>query len=330
MPLVWLVLLTGVLWASDGQATVYYQTSLENVACNHEINDESVDGKVWDTAQNGGPGAAFPFAVVRCTLTPPTGAGTKYLEILTKCTTGTNGSGRCSTTNNETFVSMSAFTDVSGIGHTIVSGRTYYLGAFVRYDRVAGLDSYLDTGAPNNWDKTLEFRGNAFRWGLGVGWPQGNYTATNGKYTFDLWCADTGFVGCQVSGNADHKLQNDNGYSSSNPFLADYGRWYAVVIKVTANTTTAGSAELFINGTRIINRQTQVTYTSGGTITDIEMWGTLNQADYDRPPSLIYMDRIIMTDTLSDLTAAGLMSDPEAGGDTTPPSAPTSVFISKR
>ena len=300
--------------ASPSYATIYYQTSFENTACNHEINDESIDGTLWDTGQNSGAGASFPFPVVRCSLTPPSGAGTKYVEVLTKCPGGNDGGGRCAAPNNETTVSMSAFVDITGPGHTIVSGRTYYLGAFMRYDKVSNVNQFPGSGAPNNWDKTLEYRGNVFRWGIGVGWPQGNYTATAGKYTFDLWCADTGFTGCQVGGNADHKVQNDNGYSSSTPFLADYGKWYAVVMKVTADTTTAGSAELYVNGVRIINKTTQVTYNSGGTITDIELWGTLSQADYDRPISTILMDRILMTDTLSDLTNAGLMSDPEAGG----------------
>lgn len=303
-----------VLWTSPAWATVYYETSFENVSLNHEINDENVDGGLWDTGQNAGAGASFPFPVVRNTVTTP--AGTKYVEILTKCPGGHDVNGRCAATNNEANVSMSAFVDITEPSptHNIVDGRVYYLGAFMRYDRVSSRDHWQDTGTPNNWDKTLEYRGSNFRWGVGVGWPQGNYTATNGKYTFDLWCADTAFTGCQVGGNADHKVQNDSGYSASTPFLADYGKWYAVVMKVTASTTTSGVAELYINGTRIINKTSQVTYTSGGTISDIELWGTLSQADYDRPISLIMMDHILMTDSLTDIQNAGLMSDPEAGG----------------
>lgn len=307
-----ILLLAWLLMGSTAQATTYYDADFEGFSAGHEINDETVEGELWDTGQNSGAGASFPFPFVRSTVTTPN--GTKYVEILTKCPGGNNGSGRCAAANNETTVSISAFVDITGPGTSIVNGRTYYLGAFMRYDRVSSNDQWDDTGTPNNWDKTLEFRGSGTRWGIGVGWPQGNYTATNGKYTFDLWCADTGFTGCQTGGNPDHKLQNDNGYSASTPFLADYGKWYAVVMKVTASTTTSGVAELYINGTRIINKTSQVTYTSGGTISDIELWGTLSQADYDRPISLIMMDHILMTDSLTDIQNAGLMSDPEAGG----------------
>jgi hypothetical protein len=318
-----------IVWVIPAEATIYYQTSLESVACNHEISDDSIDGEVWDTAQNGGPGAAFPFPVVRCTLTPPVGAGTKYVEILTKCTTGYTGAGRCTSSGNEDLVSISAFTDIGIPAHNIVDGRTYYLGAFVRYDRINGRDVWLDSGTPNSWDKTLEFRGRNFRWGIGVGAPQGNYTMTDHKFTFDLWCADTGFTGCQTGGNADHKLQNDNGYDAGTPFLADYERWYAVVIKVTASTSMSGVAELFVNGIRTTNRTSQVTYTSGGTITDIEMWGTIGQAEYATPAHYIFMDRILMSDSLTDMQSAGLMRDPNqsASSDITPPASPTNLRV---
>lgn len=318
------------LWAPEVVAGVIYESSLENVACDHQINDENINGSLWDTGQNSAGGSAFPFPYVRCDIATP--AGSRYLQVNTICNVGYDANGRCNAASypenvRENYVSTSAFIDVLIPSTPIVAGRTYYLGAFMRYQKVAGRDHWIETG--NSWDKTLEFRGDGSpqtRWIIGVGSINGTYALNDGEFTFDIGCADTAFPGCQTSGNPDHKVQNDNGYGPSNPFRATYGRWYAVVMAVTMQTNATGIAQLYVNGTRILNRTTQVTYPAGTSIDHVEMYGTLSQTDYLRPESIVQMDNIILTDSLTDITNRGLMTDPQMP-DTTAPAVPRNLSV---
>lgn len=103
---------------------------------------------------------------------------------------------------------------------------------------------------------------------------------------------------------------------------------------ITLSTNSAvGNAKLYINGVAVTdcNGQTAATGTSSTTaFGDLSLHGTIAQPGYDAPPHYRRVDNMILATSLTDVQNAGLMSDPEAGGDTTPPAAPTSVFISKR
>lgn len=309
----------GLLWQSSANAAILYETSFENETCDIAVpNAKIVDGELWCT--NSGCGDAP--GIVRCDAAVAR-HGTKYLEWHPPCSTY-NASGRC-TAGGKHDGGISV-----GDGQLqipIPTNATVYLAGFVRFDRVANRDIWIDNGQPNNWDKLLEFgghsSGDATRWGFGVGWINSDYAATNGKFTFDSWCASSVVSSC----NPDHRVQNVPPYSGSNPFLADYGRWYAIVMEVYMRSDTTGYMKLYVNGINITNVQNIRTRNATGNIRELYFNGTWAQTGYDIPEHIRYMDHVILTTSLSDITNGGFMRNPEGGGDMTPPAAPTNLSV---
>lgn len=298
-----------MLMSSKSFATVFYATSFENQSCNSQVGDaENVQGRMWDLFTGD---ATFPIPNVRCDM--PVVSGTKYIRWTTICA-GYDANGRCTPANNPSFTTNAAGTEIILTSFTPVEGTTYYLGAQFRFDRISNRDIWQDSGMADSFDKLMEMGCGAcnFRWGIGSGWPSGNHQATDHKFTFDAWCADTAFVGCQTTNNPDHKRQNANGNSSSSPFLADYERWYSVVLAVTASTSsTTGRVRLYVNGVAIIDK-TNVTMGSNSAVSDrVVLNGTIAQPSYDVPAHNRYVDNILFTDSLSDIQNAGLMQAPQ-------------------
>ena len=331
MQVVWVVLLAGLLWAmaiqpEEVRATVFYESSTEGRSCDAiAVDGASHDGATWDMFA-GDP--AFPFPYTRCAISTP--AGTKYWQWTTICA-GYDGNGRCSPANDGAVQTTNQAGVEISTPFNPTTGTVLYLATFARFSRIGSRDIWQDTGgSPNSWDKYLEFGGSTTRWGLGVGWPSGNYTGTNNKWTIDVWCSGAAFGSWCTT---DHLVQNQNGYGATTPILMDYDRWYALVMAITLQANGTGRIRVYVNGTLVLDRSQQTTNTSPN-IDHIILHGTIAQGSgaqqYDAPDHHRYMDRILFTDDLTYLTNAGLMSDPEAGGDTTPPAAPTSVFISKR
>lgn len=317
-----------ILISQVSQATVFYSTSAESLQCNSQISDAMrVDGRVWDLFSGD---AAFPFPNVRCDFATP--AGTNYIRWQTKCAGTAND--RCTPANNSSSTTNQAGIEILLNSTTPVAGSTYYLGAFFRFDRIANLDVWKDTnttdGNADSFDKLMEIGcgGCDFRWGIGSGWPSGNHVAVDHKFTFDAWCADTAFVGCQSNNNADHKKQNASGYSATNPFLADYERWYAVVLAVTlSNNANTGRVRLYVNGTPIIDK-TNVTMGPSAVSDRVVLNGTIAQPSYDVPAHYRYVDNILFTDSLTDIQNARLMSDPQlSGGGNGAPAAPKNLRV---
>lgn len=299
------LLIAILLWAVEAQATIYFDETFEGINVNTTMTDNLANGVVWDYDQ-GTPSPTLVVNTVKATVTPPNGS--RYLEAHGLCTTYV--SNRCTvgaTTNAGVQLSNSG----GGItATTLADGTTYYLGMFVRYERISSRDIFDDTGSPDSWNKTFEFAGTGTRWGIGIGWPSGNYTATNGKFTADLWCSNAAFPTWCVT---DHPLQNQNGYGASTPYLMDYERWYAVVMGVTTSTSAVtGRLRLWVNGTLIMDRNQQ-TMNSGAGYDHHWIQSTFGQPAYDNPEALYQMDYLIFTDSLTDITNAGLMSDPSEG-----------------
>lgn len=303
-----------VIWlmASSAQATVYVNLDLESSTVNAALaNGSTHDGSTLELFSGD---AAYPSSYTRNALTPP--SGSRYFEVLTIC--GGYSANRCTPAGDPSSTTIQA---QIGFSHTSInwpsrSGETFYLGGFFRFDRVNSRNVWID----DTFDKLWEFGGNggahSTRWGIGSG-RHGNFSGWSAadKFTFDLWCADSVFGACEVpaSNDWDHKPHNANGYSASNPYECDYGRWYAVVLAVTMSTTTSGHISLYINGT-LVHDSDHITMDSGSASDSVQINGTIAQSAYDAPDHYRRADKLMLTDSLTDVQNAGLMEDPEAGG----------------
>jgi hypothetical protein len=300
--------------ASTAQATIYVNLDLESSTVNAAITNGSTHDGSSIELFSGDP--AYPTPFTRNAITTP--SGSRYHEVLTIC--GGYSGGRCTPANDPTVTTNQAgfVAHHTGIDWTTKDGQTFYLGGFFRFDRVGGRNVWASS---NSFDKLWEFGGNgpdhSLRWGIGAG-RHGNFTSWDSAdtFTFDIWCADTVFDACEVPASLDwdHKPANANGYSASNPYECSFERWYAVVIAVTVSATGTGRIQEWINGTQIydsahITRDTGIVSSDGSIL-----HGTIAQGAYDAPDHYRRSDKLMLTDSLTDITNAGLMSDPEAGG----------------
>lgn len=197
----------------------------------------------------------------------------------------------------------------------LTPGTTYYLAGFTRVDRINGINAYhvVDGSPDNSYDKHIEFSGSA-RALIQQGFPDwatcsgGNCV---GKFTFGPYLAFETCTSCiyeQVEPNV-------SPYTRNNFILADYGKWYAVVLGFTpSNGATAdGRLQFWVNGIKTHDYQNIKTQDSGTPYVDaIRLDGTLAQNFYDAPAQLRKVDYIIFSDSLTDIQNAGLMEDPEA------------------
>lgn len=311
--MLWVLLI--VLVAVPAQATIYINGNWESSTVNSAITNGSThDGSSIELFSGDG---AYPTPFVRNSITTP--AGSRYHEVLTIC--GGYASNRCTPANNSaTTTNQAGFVmHHTAIDWTTKDGQTFYLGGFFKFIRVGGRNVWAST---DSFDKLWEFGGNgpdhSLRWGIGAG-RHGNFSNWDSAntFTFDIWCADSVFDACEVPGNNDwdHKPANVSPYSASNPYECQFERWYAVVIEVTISTnSTTGHLKQWINGTLIydaahITRDTGITSSDGAIL-----HGTIAQGAYDAPDHYRLSDKLMFTDSLTDIQNAGLMSDPEAGG----------------
>lgn len=315
------------LWATSAHATVYINFDLESSTVDAALVDGSThDGSSLDMF---GGDPAYPDHVVRASGAVTAPSGSRYLETLTIC--GGYSGGRCTPAGDPDFTTIQA---QMSVGHSSInwpsrSGETFYLGGFFRFDRVGGRNPWSSS---DSFDKLWEFGGNggahSTRWGIGSG-RHGNFSGWSSAdvFTFDIWCADSVFDACEVPGNSDwdHKPHNAGGYTNSNPYECEYGRWYAVVIAVTMSTTSSGNVKLYINGT-LVHDSNRITMDSGSSSSSGQLHGTIAQSDYDAPDHYRLADKLMLTDSLTDIENAGLMEDPEAGGGEPPPMIGTKRF----
>lgn len=198
----------------------------------------------------------------------------------------------------------------------LTPGSTYYMGLFTRLNKVNGNDVYQDVSSPDSYSKMLEFAGN-FRWILLTGWPNGVYTGSfNGFYTFSPYVSPTGCTSCTFAGSGSNEgWQNVAPYSTTNPFLAEYGKWYAVVMSIMPSSGTGantdGLVEVYINGIKVASWAQRVNDSTTPNITRFGFMPTMAQPAYDAPLYTRDSDGFMFATTLSDVQNAGLMADPE-------------------
>lgn len=286
-----------LLGAGVSQAAVLFLSNAESGTC-----DTGVASSIWNyTGSGAGLNARMSY---RCDTPVPNSGRSKYFRIDTINLQHDSWNTR----------------DVNRINLT--PGVTYYLGAFFRFDRILGLDVWRDTNQPDSYDKLFEFDGN-IRWIILAGWPNGGYTGSyDHKFTFDLYSSPGT---CDSCGDNEKKA-NVAPYNSSNPFLADYEKWYAVVMAYTPSSggsATNGKVELFINGIKTTSLSQKTQDASSPYIESFQYSGTTAQPGYDAPAHRRKMDYFIFSNSLTDIQNAGLMSDPEAGA----PNAPTNLRV---
>lgn len=290
-----LLLGTGV-----SEATVLFLSNAESGTCN-----TGVSTSLWDYTGSGGPG------------------GPAAAQMFYRCDTPVPNSGRSKYFRVDTVNLMQGAWNVRQVSQiNLTPGVTYYFGAFFRFDRIAGLDIWHDTNQPDSYDKLFEFDGN-IRWIILAGFPNSGYLGSyDQKFTFDLYSSPTYCSSC----GSNEKRANVSPYGGNNPFLADYGKWYAVVMAYTPSSggsATDGKVELFINGIKTTSLSQKTQDTTSPFINQFQYSGTIAQPGYDSPAHFRKMDYFILSDSLTDVQNAGLMSDPEAGA----PSPPTNLRV---
>jgi hypothetical protein len=279
--------------APASEATVLFSSLAESGTCN-----TGVASSVWNYTESGAsPNSRFYY---RCTNPVPNSGRTKSFRV---------------TTVNGQQDAWNHHYPASNI--SLTPGITYYMGAFIRFDRINGVDVWRDTNAPDSYDKLIEFHGNV-RWIILAGWPNSNYSGSyDHKFTFDLY-SSPGY--CSSCG-PNEKWANVAPYSKSNPFLADYDRWYAVVMAFTPSSggsATNGRVELFINGIKTTSLSQKTQDASSPSIDSFQYSGTIAQPGYDAPAHHRSMDYFIFSNSLADIQAAGLMQDPHLGASPLP------------
>lgn len=273
------------------RAATLYAMSAESEACGSTVSDavSAVDGKLWDIYTEN---AVNPLPTVDCSNGVSAG-GAKHIKWV-------NGAAQ-----HDNLI------EVLGLGTTsMTAGSTWYMAALARVDKSTATDVYQTL---NSFDKFLEFRGTGLRWGIGAGYANGNYSAyVAGKFVWDVWCAASAVTQCETSGGGpDHKAPNVSPYTAAAPLYADYGRWYALVIGITMQSSATGLVEMWVNGTKT-HAITQATMNAGATITSMMAMGTISQPGYDAPAHTRRIDGWVLTDSLAAVSA--YMSDPAGGG----------------
>jgi hypothetical protein len=261
--------------------------NFENETVGTYVADASTVDGVWIDTQgiNG---------YIRNTISTP--VGTKYIEW------------NCPA--NTTDVYWEWWYNYGGNPLTLVADTTYYLGTFVRFEKISGNDIWQDTASASySFDKLIEMRGSGFRWGIASGWNGWYTSCPDHTFTFDTWYA-TSVLG---EHGPDHIIADQSPYNAGNPYLCYYDKWYAVVIGVTARNDGNGRIQQWINGTKILD-QSHYTMNSGATIEDLNTNGTIAQSGYDASAHKRQFDGIILTNSWTDIQNGGYLSDPEGNG----------------
>jgi hypothetical protein len=311
-----IVLLLLLLKTGLAEATVFFQSNAEAGTCN-----TAVANSVWDPRGSGD----FPNSQMfyRCDTPVPNSGRSKYFRI--------------DTVNQQ----HDAWNERSINQINMTPGKTYYFGIFFRFDRINNQDIWHDSdGIPDSSDKLFEFNNSSIRMLIVVGfpgWAQCRNNACDHHFTFGPGMTGDTCSGCteqalwgwpNVAPYGTYPGSGVSQFDISNFFLADYERWYAVVLGVTpsSGSTPNGRIQFWINGiltTDIQNIKTQDS--SSPNVSRFYHSGTIAQPSYDAPAHQRKFDYFILSDSLADIQSAGLMSDPEAGN--TRPNPPSNLRV---
>ncbi len=276
-----------LLCASIAQATVFADVSFESATCGNQIASGTIDGSVFDVS-------SYPNVLCvpyyRCAVGSTLG-GTDYLrfEVPQVETEDPHGTGP-----DITFASPI----------TVVSGTTYYLAALFRFDKISGATIWHNTW---DFDKLLEMTGTGYRWIIESGYVEEANPYSADHFVFSAYASDAIFPGWT------YYSHNYSGYTVSAPLMTDYSTWYSVVMGVTAHVSS-GTVKMWINGTQVINTTGIPTMLETANINKITYSGTVGQPQYNAPPHYRYLDKIMLSNSIDDITAAGYFADPNGGG----------------
>jgi hypothetical protein len=222
------------------------------------------------------------------------------------------------------------YNEIGKFGTVMSEGSTLVLAFRQNLNRIGAIDIWSES--TDSADKGLGLHGqdiSDFRWDLGMGnWGS---QAANQNHKWTVWVGNPSNHFNPELEQYDTYVQNVAPYSWTNPIQLDYDRWYNFVLEVRLADSSPenGYVKVYVNGTKIIeylNIQTADTFSGSNIVFDyIEFGGTLCQPAYNCPPHTRYFDDLLVANSLAD--ASTYMSDPEAGGDTTPPAAPTSLAV---
>jgi hypothetical protein len=296
-------------FVGTAHATKYIDVSAESVACGTTYatqGNRTIDG----TSVGTGTAGVDTLAALQVLCSPLTAPhGSKYFEH--DVPTSING------------------TTPGGIGPDfypaggdvpIVEGTTYYLAAYYRFERIGGLDIWTDWAF--DFDKLIEMTGTGWRWIILDGW-NGDTQGAAHKFVFTVYDS-LNYIpdGSCVAGEWEYYSHNYNGYSKATPLYSGYEQWIPVVLGVRASRGN-GHVSLWVSGTQVINLFCTNTMAVGASINRLTNAGTVGQPAYDAPHHKRQLDRVMLTDSWSDIVAGGYAS----GGDTTPPAAPTGLGV---
>lgn len=205
----------------------------------------------------------------------------------------------------------------------LTPGVTYYLGLFVRFDRINSVGIWDDTPAElaadeASSDKLFEANGNT-RILIMSGIPDWTDQCRAGsvcenKLTFGIYLSVSTCTGCMY----DQVEANVSPYDRDNVPLFETEKWLAVVQGFTPSTGGSnedGRLEMWVNGIKTSDYPNVKTQDTASPAVDVFRHnGTIAQPQYDAPAHIRKYDYFIFADDLQDIIDAGLMEDPEASG----------------
>jgi hypothetical protein len=211
---------------------------------------------------------------------------------------------------------------------TNILGNTYYLAAYVRYDRIGGRDIWHDgeCGGCDSFDKLIYLWGpSVVRWGIIFGQRSSSHAA-NQDHKYSTYVIDCS--ACDLTPDVkvgDTYPQNQSGFSMTNPIQLDYERWYSIVFAVRMATDQTGWFTLYVDGTKVSEWTDRQTVAVGVTpsIEQLILGGTIAQPAYDSPAHQVKVDALLLTDNWQDIVNGGYLS----GGDTLAPAAPMNLTV---
>ena len=204
----------------------------------------------------------------------------------------------------------------------LIEGNTYYIAGTFKFERINNQNIWQDSTAEmadqqSSMDKMFEFQGANFRWIVTSGWADMNagYCRRPGnpclnKFSFTVAAGKNS--GMQCMAGYDHLSQNVAPYNDNNPFMAEYERWYNVILAITAYNNASGRTRLWVNGIPLVDRigYNTMCSTTGSTVTRVYYSGTIAQPAYDAPSHKRSFDNLIFTDNWTEITNKGYMQDP--------------------
>lgn len=326
-----LVLLIALLSLSPevGHATNYFLSAEETYSADSTLPTSIYQPENGDGATNAGHRTGRTRSVT---------GNPKGSKVLEWQTTSTGWIGGPNPPNQADILNYLKY------GVTPPNGGTLYLGTFVKFIRMNGVNVW--TVGADNFDKAIELVGSAYRWTLNFG-VRSQSGPANSWNVFITNPNENGYGDFNLSCEYyDNYWQNYNGYGGgvrpeytpcqqpimSNPYYPmSYDRWYSIVLKVTFSSTNTGEVSVWVDGTQVL-RYTGIKTCGVSTCVHerLQLGGTYSQPRYAGPAHKRQLDALVVTDDLTYLQNNGYFSAPQnsgGGSGVLPPPSPTNLRV---